>query len=183
MSKTLRTTNFKYRQKEFSLDEIRIIERDFGKYDFHPFNKTRLIEILKVVDPKYLFELKTIELRQKRNSIFSNRLGSYRFGERKVILFSIHPSPFFIGKFNDYWKFYIGKFGGKIIEEEKYSQIKWERPVDRLRWYLNFVVFHEIAHHYICMNRFRRKLIYKRKVDEGRAIKLADRIFEEFMKS
>jgi hypothetical protein len=182
MSRTKHTTSLKYLVSDDVIEEIKIIEKSTGKYDLHLLHKSLLKNILRNINPKYLFGLKAIELRQKRNSPYANKLGSYSPTEKIIKIYSIEVSPIF-PKLPKDWIKSIESFQGEIIEFPNFKRIKWQKQGHAVLWYINFVLCHELGHHYVNMSKFRRKQTYKPAIAEIRANYWAKVIFEEYLEN
>ena len=132
-----------------------VIERQPSIGDIHPLDKKRLRELLPSLPQEYLYGLRSIELRPRKNAFVGYPFAQYRIKEKVICLFSLPFPTWSMPKLRKESRRIYRRFGADVISDSNSSQVHWP-DVESLRRFQNeFVFLHELGHHY--QYRFKTK--------------------------
>lgn len=126
----------------------RVVRRRPRDGDVHPLSPRILRFFLKTDVPKeFLYGLKSIELRERRDRQIGNPFGEYWRDERIIVLYSL-PTEWIVSASNTESVALYKRFGAITTELADGVEISWKNYVDFATWFFIDVVAHELGHHY-----------------------------------
>lgn len=165
----------------FSIDDIKLVRRKPFVADIHPLEKNDIKSILRSIPIKYLYKLKTIELRPRKNEP-GNPWGQYLRSESKIILYS-HPLIIEDGSEYALNMAFASNKSFSVLADIKNENGKdysvWSKAM--LQYFYIEILFHEIGHHYYTVTKFNKKPIYG-KFHELVADLYKDKLFSQIEK-
>ncbi|HVF10993.1 MAG TPA: hypothetical protein VNA16_09340 [Abditibacteriaceae bacterium] len=126
----------------------RIIVKPPRPGDVHPLTRQDLRSLFKRIPLKYLYGLRRIELRSRGNDEIGHPYGSYRPGEKVIVLYSLPYEWRFPGynAGNVYSSF--RRFCAEITEDDDSVIVRWPDPKKLSYWFYSDVFAHELGHHF-----------------------------------
>ena len=135
-------------RSEAELPLPRVIRRRPRDGDVHPLSPKILRFLLKTDVPKeFLYGLKSIELRERRDRQIGQPYGEYRPDERVIVLYSL-PTVWVVSASNTSSLALLTSYGAMHTTIASGVEISWKNHVDIATWFFIDVVAHELGHHY-----------------------------------
>ena len=132
-----------------------IIERQPSVGDIHPLDKKLIRELLPSLPEEYLYGLRSIELRSRKNAFVGYPFGQYRIKDKAICLFSLPFPTWSMPKLRKESRRTYRRFGAVVEDDEHTSSIRWPELESLRNFQMEFVFLHELGHHY--QYRFKTK--------------------------
>ncbi len=160
----------------------KIIERKPAYGDVHPIPKKLLKNLLfDLVPLEYLYGLKRVELRPRRDKHIGNPFGCYLRDEHAIILYSL-PLHWKLDYFsNELFDSFLKFQAPTFKEDEEYINVIWKDQVDMSIWFYSYVFTHELGHHFTEQYKCKNGTIKYNDRDEKIADLHSDKLNEQFI--
>jgi len=139
------------RDNNGDIEYPRVVERKASRGDIHPLSKSALNRLFRNMLPiEYLYGLKRIELRPRKNSRIGCPFGEYQWDERVIRLYSL-PLEWNLDYFDKELLDSITKYHkniGPAESGERLIYVKWPEEPMLGMWYYSYVLTHELGHHF-----------------------------------
>ncbi len=158
MSRSRNTANLQVKSDlTFDVESIKLIRRKPRDGDIHPLEKFEIRGILNAIPSRFIYKLKTIELRP-RKSLPGAPWGEYRPSDSQIILYS-HPLIIEDGSDFALGMAFASNRSFSLLAEYKEENGKnysiWTKEMLKLFYFE--VLGHEIGHHYYRVTKFQKK--------------------------
>lgn len=156
--KTMRPNDYALRFSKRDSDDFpqmpRIVNRKPRIGDIHPLTRDQIATYLLLVPPAYVYGLKAIELRPRKNAV-GCPYGRYSVDEKRIWLYSCPAREWHFSE--ETWPCHKGVLsdGAKIITSENAGKevvVEWNDPIDIELFFVD-TLLHELGHHYV--NQYR----------------------------
>ncbi len=159
----------------------RIVERAPAPGDVHPVPKKSLRWMLEYVPVAYLYGLRRIELRPRKDGdTFGTPFGVYLRDERAVLLYSL-PTVWLYETLEESFRKSIERHNASITHTPEGYIVRWPRRVSLALWFFGYVITHELGHHYNERYKFKRKARSTVPAEEASANLHAERVMDAFL--
>lgn len=154
-----------------------IIERQPSIGDIHPLDKKLIRELLPSLPEEYLYGLRSIELRPRKNAFVGYPFGQYRIKDKTICLFSLPFPTWSMPKLRKESRRTYRRFGAIVEDDDHASSVHWPELESLRNFQTECVFLHELGHHY--QYRFRTKkplpadVFYEELLADAHARKLA----------
>lgn len=160
----------------------RIVVKPPSDGDIHPLTKQDLNRLFKRIPIEYLYGLKRIELRPRKNKEVGSPFGQYCASERVITLFSL-PDEWKLKSIGSSIFCSLTKFYAEISEEKDFVIVRWRDQSVMCLWYYCDVFTHELGHHYRAQYRHKNgglgKYEHEEFVAELHAKRFTDALFRK----
>lgn len=159
----------------------RIVERAPAPGDIHPVPKKSLRWMLEYVPVAYLYGLRRIELRPRKDGdLVGSPFGVYLHDERAVLLYSL-PPVWLYETLEERFRKSLERYNASIKPTSEGLIVRWPRRASLGLWFFGYVVTHELRHHYNERYKFKRKAHSTVAAEEASANLHADRVMEAIL--
>jgi hypothetical protein len=127
----------------------------FHSVVIHPIDKKILRGLLPTLPEEYLYGLRSIELRPRKNAYIGYPFGQYRIKDKVICLFSLPFPTWTMPKLGRESRRAYRRFGASVVDDGHTSHVHWPDKVSIQAFQTEFVLLHELGHHY--QYRFKTK--------------------------
>ena len=144
----------------------RVIDRRPSPGDVHPLSKQALSGILRQTPIEYLYGLKRIELRPRRNNKIGEPFGCYLPDEKAIWLYSL-PPVWRMKEIPPGLRQNVESFGATVVKVNDAVEVRWLESQSAYVdiWFLT-VLMHELGHHFVEQYKNQRGKIGGRHLEE-----------------
>ena len=158
----------------------RVIARRPSPGDVHPLSKQSLSGILRQTPIEYLYGLKRIELRPRRNNKIGEPFGCYLPNEKTIWLYSL-PPIWRMKEIPPGLRHNVKSFGAAVVNVNDSVEVRWLESESAYVdvWFLT-IFMHELGHHFVEQYRNQRGRIGGRRHEELVADLRSVRLFNQY---
>jgi len=174
MSKSFRTqpvhiiTQRRIKRNAFGKIECpRIVVQKPRPGDIYPIDRKLMKTILERIPVEYIYGLKKIALRSRKNNRIGYPYGYYRYSDRMIVLYSVPSNAWVLDGFSSQWRKAFRNWGMTLEKQGESVLGIWEGS--GLRRFFCAVLCHELGHHYTLQYDTKNKLIPDKTTNENLA--------------
>ena len=150
-----------------NIEYPRIVFRKPRLGDLHPIDKKLMKSILERIPVEFIYGLKTVEMRSRKNEKIGDPYGLYRYSERMIVLYSVPSDSWVLDGFTPLWRKAFRAWGSKVEKQGKTFFCTW--APSKLKHFFCAVLCHELGHHYTFQYDSKNKLIPHQTTNENLA--------------
>ena len=162
----------------------RVIERKPAPGDVHPLPKRAVHRFLRLFPIEYVYGLRRVELRARKDNEIGNPFGCYWTDEKAIVLYSL-PAVWRVRRLGEGTRRSVEQFGAKVTvsKEENLVEVRWPEKDGAYMdvWFLS-VFTHELGHHVVEQYKTKKRSNYSRLHQEMVAERHSVRLFADYLR-